>query len=639
MGTDFRAIAPDKDAPQISPFIGIYQDGFGSAISGGGRDVLSLLDDRDQTLRSSGSANDTALRLAQKDAEEKQNKISLAAGYRDILDTAIQGAEETLGINEKPLGPADLATLSKAERDIQLGKIADAQNPKSSLQALRQSANLRRLIVENPYIADELIRGYTNIADVGIVEQLDDITENVEKTQAAQTKAIMEEGIKLGYTYDTPIQEVMKAVSKQNALTAQAERARAEMDILSRNNALDIQTWNEYHTESLIPEMLNAARQDFGVAQNKLGDPKTMDSEELARVTQAIRDKGRVRRAAIAQSAPANATAADMERVYAPIQAEEDAAIAYYSGEYSLAAYKAADAIGTAKARDVLMRDNPELYNVEQLAESISKFPDTYHRSLLELDGARYGARVLGYSLAKSSNRDLTHELNRDLATARTPQERKNIIKENNLALQLVAANSTPEEYVRVLSNVFGQYSNDREMRNYAQAVDGMLEDISSPESLAKIRAGQGAEQQATLLKGMERYTNDVLQSARAEIEKNTSGTDVNWGEIFKGGIAVRDTGPLLNSPKSYLETTYMSSGLPVWKVKEGTPASFADDAQIAANTLNKIGPRLVRLYKVHEAMGSTGKMSPPDFVKLILEEGKLPAQIIGEQRNQTPPS
>lgn len=632
--TTYRTQIQDPTAPQINPYIGMYQDSFGSSVSQGARSIASDMSSLDST-RSVNARNAAAERRYAEDRQmEIGTKLSLSEAALSMINVAESGAYET--IDGMPLSGSDVNTLNSAARDSRKLQMATQQNPGSTRNKLRESANLRKLISQSPLVAPEIMSMYNATAGKGIVEQLNDVTVDAETQRKETLNYYRDEYRKIGGVAENVSEQAMiEAVATANRNKFRAEATQQEFMMRNALDGLSGREALERTRSEIMPGILGDIDKGVIAELESIDDPASMKPEQrlesVARLDKFEQDQ----RDKLRSSMPVSVTEDEFKRVIAPMTERIASARDYLSGKSSLDQYERQNKINEAASEAKIYDLYPELRGINAFAKALDDLPESFATKFMQETLGQKLSGTMESVGAQFSEIINAQNIERELKLASSPEQKRKLITERGLGISAVAnlPNTTSENYLNVIGQYWGQYSSSPSSGEYRQMIDGMLPDLATPKSLELISKATNQDKLEALNSGLNKYMVDVGTAMHSKIE-----TALNEAKIVSPDIGSRPGQPgiyvnWLENVQQYVDTKFLPDGGMRFTPKPNLDPRFRSAAREVADAANKASGRVVNIINVQRALGNTtidGVEIPPAKVsEYFFNTGKWPTSLV----------
>jgi hypothetical protein len=623
---DMRAVADDVAPVQINPTIGMYQEGYGQALSSLGRDIAGIgIDVNRQKVANQATLQEQQARLA--------SASFMAEDVRLHQLSTIENLQRESGIE---FSPEQVQNLLSATADANLLTQGELQMGGSSILALRRAALFQQRLAENPMFAPELEKAFRVAGGQAVTQGLVGVIRDAEEEREATRQWFETQSLELGLNPTTPIGERAAYVMRHQSLLRDKAQVQAELEILKANDYADARTatfrMNRYQA-GVLPEIQ-------GIVNNTLTELANNDTLEN-------RNAAISRLNAWYADAVANArgvfnvpgvSQTDVENSLSAAKMFVDDAVEVLSGgrDLTLAKNRFELAQQTSE-QDVINRFG--LGDLVAYNKILKSFPEELQATLA---GAEFA--VNAGNLVRSAGITLTNEATARAARAELTKAGPNQIvpftEVNKGHLMGMASDPTvtDQQFNTGLINMFAGYAPEN-----AQLFDSMLPNLTQPEVLARLNRGLDASATAELTESMSRYLQDISVSTYARLQNTltpagiTSTVVPNEPGQYPAPAGARRRISFNLNLDPYIETSYTASGMPSFRITGDVPPEMRGKVASAVRDLNTVGTKVGNVVKVAQALGQYKQYSPQELGQFITENGMLPGRAEAEQRLQNP--
>jgi len=635
---DYRVGAPEVTPPQINPAIGIYQDGFGTSIRHRGQSLGDMYSDR---VTMSNTAAKARLELEANQAEA-QAKAGFALNQIDITrEDAMDSLISTLGFEPTD---SEMNALLEGKKTTDRLRQADIQRPRAALSSLRRIADLRKQVVENPFIAEELMKMYKTNTGVAALKDLNDITAQTEDRRAAVMTDIDNESMKLGLDMSAPLE-----------VRAQAVSGVRQRDEIYRRKEQEYQEYNRAKAVSkdqAIMDMRSTFVPALGDKVDALSQvvsqiPADATPEQRAEIVQSLQEQKRlIQQTAVNTFNHPDLKSSDYQDAIAVPMARIDELLKYASGEQQREDLARHNEVLQAVATNKLMQ-NPAVPQIQALM----KFYDTIPTNMQNLmSQSTVFTRVNGMmNIIAGSEADQLDYLTTIAPIINDPKALGEMVRQNKAGL-IDAANSdmvTDEQFNKAVSTWFGEFS-PREFRmgngKVGQLFHEQLPSLADPAVQGRL-SKVSPQTKAELVNSLDNYLSYMTRSVSSELNRDMGfmnvdvedqKTDPNGYPWPEGSIKKFS---LFGRAEPYLDISY-PDGMPVFRMKQDTPQDKRADITAAVSKLNKVAPKIKNIVDVYQTLGLYADMPKNELAKFLATSGVTPDYAAAQARaNGTQPN
>jgi hypothetical protein len=621
---DYRAFAPEVQPVQINPTIGIYQDGYGSAVSGLGRDVYGI-----------ANRLDSASEVDLDEMQDRQARFATAGYLMEDVDTHIDTTLDVSGMESGvQFTPEEREAIRAGQIDADKIFQGRSQLSSSTLLDLRRAANFRRQLAANPYLAPELDEAYRISGGRSIQQGLRDVMQDAEQERTAMREYYTKEALKLGVSPTADIGEMATAVIGHNRKLVNGALAEAEFKELQRNNAV-----NETNSKLLLNTVALAKMEEMrGIIAERVKAAQESGSElDRQALIQDISNFYSDTMAKTMSDPTYNAPGVSPTAVrdaFIPLKLFVDSSIETISGKRELdlvktqfdlatqmAEYRLNSKIGfdVVAANKMLASSSPEMQAALQAVVDLSPMLSQGIASVVSEEQAR---RV------------------RTEVTEESAEQARNYAEANRLYLVAQAKRDdiTDREFNTILTNTFTGYTPGG---NDAIFFHNAWRNITQPEVLARLGRGLDATTTATLSESLTKYMADLgtsttnrIRTALAPFELGLPEAEVQPGSYPQPAGARRELTFNVDLSK-YVETGYTENGMPRFQMKANVPTDRMSQVSQVVRDLNSVGTSIGDIVKVAKAMEMYPNYTPAELGEFIVKHGMLPGQAEAMARKQ----
>ena len=629
---------PDLQSPQVNPYLGMYQDGYGSALAGMGNDLARVSNAMDGG--SGGSSNALAMRRYM---DEQRAKMGIAEWAIESIGMGMENAIPLLSnVADVPLTEGEVSTLQGAARDSAKLDQVDLQRPNRAMNQLRRAAHLRESIARSPLIAEELFKIYKTGTGAGVLDELESITTQAEDARAAYIQDIETTNTNLGGNPNATFQQKAEFVTKHRTLLRNKAESDARWSMLSNQEKTDRAGSMRDMRTNHIPALVAGYNSQIQATLNSIGGNVTsLSPDQRVAFTQQITEAYNRDAAELRQKyTSSELTDADYQAALAPVTAIRDNALRLLSGEATQEAVDTSNKIIGLTATNEFLTRNPDAAQAMAVFGSMKDIPDILLTPLAQLEGVRAAAAVIAPIISKEMDRVTQGEIVREAQQA-DPVNFKSSLREGRVNFQNIAAHpsTTPEGFNNMIMNTFSEYGKDPALD---QMFNEWLPALASPEVLARLNQMGTAETISALDNGMRQYVQNMADQVSARVQQR-------WGTSFfnpqvtpaapnPGGYpapaGARVNVTLFNNTMPYIKATYRKDGMPVFTAAPDVPADAKAKVQATLRDLNAIAPRIKDVVQLSVATDMV-KFPPEVIAETLVTRGQFPEETLIEEQKK----
>jgi len=589
-----------------------------------------------------------AANIADAVISDRQETLDSRATARFVLSMVSQGeqaAREALGTAfDVPLGNEDVQDLKDSARISNKLEMSRLQNPGRARDVLRRTATLREAIATNPRLAPEFLEIFSNTGGGTFGEQIKEVQTDANAERAAKMEFYTRESLTNGLSLSIPLDRRIEIIDERNAIKRRAEVSAQKLQILQNQGQVDrLMTLNTIRREMVPGFVMDAV----GTVRDLLeplkgGDGKVRDDltdeDKVAIKRELDIQLGQIQNSIIS-SGGGLITQADVDTTMLPFSTYKDLVSKTLDGTYELDQLESDLAALEITYQSEFARNHPEVNRILSVYRNVFKGLDPDRASALALLVAGSGSMsMIADAITDETN---TAVLLRDARLQnpnRTPEELNQTF--DSVMNTITSEGLERDDRVKLLGSMFRIYQVNRNDPDASMMLNRILPKLSDPLVLDALKNGVTTDAQlaSNIRTGVEVYLKDLAEAVSGEVGENLSfslpgpNTDAFMVD------------PLQTSPIPFLfagtqdaidfvDLKFTEAGVPVFTPKDNAPPAI----QQAIPRLNQVGTKIGQVVTLITDLGLVPQsLNKAEIAAAILSDGKLPALVPGERRDET---
>jgi hypothetical protein len=610
----------------------MYQSGAGTDLTRGAAGVAADLNNFAVQDARQAAADESARRWNQEQLDRQSRGVGTAIAVDQMIQLGMQQAEATVA--DQLAAAEEDAAAARAGRVANKIRLSEMQNPNSTAAVLQKGAQLRRLIAQDPMNADIIMSQFNASSGKGILEQLQGIVSSPEEQRQKILEEYRKDGRQQGLVPEAMSDgELIARVSANNSRILAGKIAEADTQQLRKQDLLSERDFVT-NTRTAIAPGKATALQGFmvGLIGRYGAMPENMTPEQRTSALMEFDTQVQNDLQSMRESQPPTVSKEKFENAIATYRETVAMQRDYLSGKVSKEQYEVGKSLTESKAYRQVHETYPWLADAEARQAAINLVGDQATKDGLSADLANKVEPLYALMIAEQDGTVTADIIRRDLNTAETPQEKLEVVKNYKDSLSILAngANTTPDQYLGVISQLWRDYKPGSGNPEYTRMLDSMIETMARPESLRLISAGKNQDKFIGVQEGLNAHLEDLSRYVQTQVRDK-----LNELQMVNPGFTDPVTGEptrltdFVQSMDAWLEPQYQENGAVRYTVKDTVPEQYRNAAREAASAANKVGSRLPDIIAIEEALGNTrlGDQVIPksEVAREFMESGRWP--------------